>query len=157
MPAAFTSEAVLGCSGLHPSCHNPLEEVSSGLSQILVEFLLLQDLSPALRALHQWCSREERQVPHVPSAAQDTSHPHHTKRGNCSFHTGPWNISPGNLYLGNPEHRWRNCTYPQRASQSLWNSHGHHGTEKLHRKSLPPITEALRCEFRGQVDVVEEI
>lgn len=52
--AGFMSEAVLGCFGLHPSCQNPLEEVSSGLSQILVQFLLLQDLSPAQRASGPW-------------------------------------------------------------------------------------------------------
>lgn len=45
--AVFMSEAVLGCFGLYPSCQNPLEKVSSGLSQILVQFLLPQDLSPA--------------------------------------------------------------------------------------------------------------
>lgn len=52
---AFMSGAVLGCFGLHASCQNPLEEVSSGLSHVLVQFLLLQDLSPAPRASHQWC------------------------------------------------------------------------------------------------------
>lgn len=66
----------------------------------------------------------------------------HTHRGHCPFQTGPWNTFPVNLCLGNPEHRWRNCT----CSQDKSNSHHDHRTEKLHRKSHPS-QEALRCEF----------
>lgn len=66
----------------------------------------------------------------------------HTHRGHCPFQTGPWNTFPVNLYLGNPEHRWRNCT----CSQDKSNSHHDHRTEKLHRKSHPS-QEALRCEL----------
>lgn len=54
VPAVFKGEAVLGRFGLHPSCQDPLEELSSALSQALVQFLLLWDLSPALRASCQW-------------------------------------------------------------------------------------------------------
>lgn len=56
---------------------------------------------------------QEQQVLRVPRAAQGIPHPQHTARGLCSFHKGPWNIFPVNLSLGNPEHRWRICTYSE--------------------------------------------